>query len=148
MKVLLNEPEGEIYKTLIAYAFEVCNEFLFIKHSQLFYLQSFDILIDDLNEAYICCKEQHDWPGTRSVPTAMVYYFRNTEKAKERICNVTNSLFDWCAPYLPDDLCFLKNNKPWLITTAHEQSCYIETDDIKEIEGLKRINRLVYKIQS
>jgi hypothetical protein len=42
----LNEPKGENYKKLIEYAFELCDEFLFIKHSQLSYFQSNEESID------------------------------------------------------------------------------------------------------
>jgi len=140
MQIRLNEPKGENYKKLIEYAFEVCDEFLFIKHSQLSYFQSFDIITEELKETFICCKEQREWPGTISLPSAMVYYFKCTQKSKEIIINLTNALFDWCAPYFPDDLCFLKNNKEWLITTAHEHICFIETDNNEEIEKIKRIN--------
>ena len=69
----------------------------------------------------------------------MVYYFKCTEKSKEIIIKSTNALFDWCAPYFPDDLCFLKNNIEWLITTAHEHISFIETNNNEEIEKIKRI---------
>ncbi len=144
MHIGFNEPKGENYKKLIEYAFEVCDEFLFIKHSQLSYFQSFDIITEELKEAFICCREQTEWPGTISVPSAMVYYFKCTEKSKEIIIKLTNSLFDWCAPYFPDDLCFLKNNKEWLITTAHEHISFIETNNNEEIEKIKRIMDIKY----
>ncbi|SHH81632.1 hypothetical protein SAMN02746098_01420 [Desulfosporosinus lacus DSM 15449] len=91
----------------------------------------------------ICCKEQNEWPGTISIPTAIVYYFHTSERSKEIVVEITNSLFDWHAPNLPDDLCFLKGNKEWLINTAHERICDVVTENESEIEKLKRIDRLM-----
>ena len=146
MRIILNEPKGENYKELIQLAFDKCDIFLFIKHSQLTYYQSFDTLLGELKDDFICDKEQSEWPGTLSVPTATVYYFRTSEKSREIIKNITDSLFNWQAPYLPDDLCFLRNNKEWLVTTAHAQYCHILTENQFEIEQLQKINRLIERI--
>lgn len=146
MRIILNEPKGENYKELIQLAFDKYDIFLFIKHSQLAYYQSFDTLLGELKDDFICNKEQSEWPGTLSVPTATVYYFRTSEKSREIIKNITDSLFNWQAPYLPDDLCFLRNNKEWLVTTAHAQYCHILTENQFEIEQLQKINRLIERI--
>ena len=146
MRIILNEPKGENYKELIQLAFDKCDTFLFIKHSQLTYYQSFDILLEELKGDFICNKEQSQWPGTLSVPTAMVYYFHTSEKSRERIKNITDSLFNWQAPYLPDDLCFLRDNKEWLVTTAHGQYCHILTENQFEIQQLQKINGLIERI--
>jgi hypothetical protein len=148
MRILLNEPRGEVYRTLIQLAFDTCDTFLFIKHSQLSYNQSFDKLVKELESDFICCNEQNEWPGTISVPTAMVYYFHTSEKSKKIIKDITNSMFNWCAPILPDDLCFLKENMEWLINTAHERDSCIYTESEFEIEQLKKINGLIYSIES
>ncbi len=146
MILILNEPKGENYEELIQLAFDRCDTFLFIKHSQLTYFQSFDILLEELKDDFICRKVQNEWPGTRSVPTAMVYYFRTSEKSRETVKKITDSLFNWQAPYLPDDLCFLRNNKEWLVTTAHEHYCHIQTENQFEILQLQRINGLIERI--
>jgi len=100
----LNEPEGENYRRLIQFAFNVCDTFLFIKHSQLSYSQSFDKLVKKLEPDLICCKEQNKWLGTISIPTAIVYYFHTSERSKEIVVEITNSLFDWHAPNLGSGL--------------------------------------------
>ncbi|AET68294.1 hypothetical protein Desor_2754 [Desulfosporosinus orientis DSM 765] len=146
MRVLLNEPIGEDYRSLIQFAFDVCDTFLFIKHSQRSYNQSFDKVVRELESDFIYCKEQNQWPGTISVPTAMVYYFHTSEKSKGIIKNITDSLFNWNAPNLPDDLCFLKGDKQWLVNTSHERLCDIITESESELEQLKTINGLIYRI--
>ena|SRR5690554_6126133 len=146
MIITLNEPKGENYRQLIQLAFEKCDRFLFIKHSQLTYNQSFDTLLEELKDDFIYKKEQNKWPGTISVPMAMVYYFRTSEKSREIILNKTDSLFNWQAPNLPDDLCFLKNNKEWLVTTAHAEYCHIDTEDKLEVQQLQKIKGLIERI--
>lgn len=148
MRILLSEPKGENYKSLIQIAFDACDIFLFIKHSQLSYNQSFDKVVKELESDFICCKEQNEWPGTISVPTATVYYFHTSEKSKEILKDITDSLFNWRAPNLPDDLCFLKGEKHWLVNTSHERICDILTESESELEQLKRINGLIYRIDS
>ena len=73
----------------------------------------------------------------------MVYYFKSTTKAKRTILAATDSLFNWCSPYLPDDLCFLKDDKEWLITTSHERLCYITAENKDEIDTIKNMNGLI-----
>lgn len=147
MMLLLHEPKGEKYKKLIDYAFKVCDRFLFIEHSQLHYSSTSDHIMNELIEAFIECKEQNQWPGTISVPKAMVYYFKNTAKAKEVVLAAADSLFSWCSPNLPDDLCFLKGNREWLVTTSHERLCCIKPSNEAEINTIKGIDGLIAKIK-
>ena len=146
MRIILNEPKGENYRQLIQLAFDKCDTFLFIKHSQLTYNQSFDTLLEELKDDFIYKKVQNKWPGTISVPTAMVYYFRTSEKSRKIIKNITHSLFNWQAPNLPDDLCFLNNNQEWLVTTAHAEYCHIQTENQFEIQQLQKIKGLIERI--
>lgn len=148
MRILLNEPKDENYRSLIKFAFDTCDTFLFIKHSQLSYNLSFDRLVKELEPDLICCREQNEWPGTISVPTAMVYYFHTSEKSREIVKDITDSLFNWRAPNLPDDLCFLKGNNDWLVNTSHECICDIITESESELEQLKRINGLIYRVDN
>lgn len=129
MYTQLNEPKQENYKKLIDLAFKYCDKFAFIRHSQLFYHQTMDLLLAELQEEFIESREQTEWPGTISVPPATVYYFRTTNNAREIIQKACESLFDWKAPYLPDDLCFFRNGNEWLVNTAHEKFCAIKTDE-------------------
>ncbi|WP_088225569.1 stage III sporulation protein AH [Desulfosporosinus sp. FKB] len=149
MRIVLNEPKGDSYKKLIQLAFDTCDTFLFIKHSQLSYnKKSFDMLLKALEPDFIYFKEQNRWPGTFSVPTAKVYYFYTSENSKDIVKEITNSLFNWRAPNLPDDLCFLKGNEEWLINTAHERICNIVTKNDLEVEQLTKISELIYRIDN
>lgn len=143
MYLHLDEPKQENYIKIMDLAFKYCNSFAFIRHSQLFYHQSIDLLLDELHEEFIESKEQTEWPGTISVHPATVYYFKTTDKAKDLITKACKSLFDWKAPYLPDDLCFFRNGKEWLINTVHERFCAIKTDEEEIANEIKKLVRLV-----
>ena len=147
MRLYLFEAKGEALKELFEIAFEVCNKFAFIKHSQLYYNETFDILVGELKESFIYSKEQGVWPGTISAAAAIVYYFKCSERAKDIIVNSSNSLFDWKAPFLPDDICFFKDEKVWLTTTTHEHIYYIDTEESIEIDKLSRVYGLIYDIK-
>jgi hypothetical protein len=56
---------------------------------------------------------------------------------------IRNNHFDWRAPYLPDDLCFFRNDKEWLINTAHERFCAIKTDEEAIINEIKKLEGLI-----
>lgn len=43
---------------------------------------------------------------------------------------MTDSLFNWRAPNLPNDFCFLKRNNEWLVNTSHECICDIITGNL------------------
>lgn len=143
MDIRLNEPKQENYKKLMDLAFKYCDKFAFIRHSQLFYHQTIDLLLAELQEEFIVSKEQTEWPGTISVPPATVYYFETTDNAREIIQKACESLFDWKAPYLPDDLCFFRDGNEWLINTAHERFCAIKTDEEEIINEIKKLEGLM-----
>ncbi|MEI0735530.1 hypothetical protein VQ056_00695 [Paenibacillus sp. JTLBN-2024] len=58
------------------------------------------------------------------------------------LLHISNRLYQWMQPEMPEDLCFLKNGKAWLINSAHERMSMIDTTDrseilkIREIEGI------------
>lgn len=94
MDIPLNEPKQENYNKLMKLAFKYCDKFAFIRHSQLFYQQTMDLLLAELHEEFIESREQTEWPGTISVPPATVYYFKTTDKARDLIIKSCESLFD------------------------------------------------------
>lgn len=48
-------------------------------------------------------------------------------------------LYDWKYPELPEDLCLFSKGKCWLQSIAHEELCFIYTDDPLEMKILKKI---------
>ncbi|WP_051542204.1 hypothetical protein [Clostridium lundense] len=93
-------------------------------------------------------KQQSEWPGTIYLgeQPVFVYYYNTDNHAKEVLKQVSNSLHDWLQPNLPEDLSFIKNSKPWLINTSHENGSYILTDDDEEINRIRKINGLIIRL--
>ena len=137
MQYELGNISVEAYQDLIRLAFQVCDRFIFHKHSQLRYDMCVDEFISELSDSFLFSRTQNKWPGTISVPSAEVFYFRTTEEAKQIILGACSSIYEWRAPCLPDDLTFLCKDEPWLVCTAHEHHCYIETDEEEVIKWLR-----------
>lgn len=57
----------------------------------------------------------------------------------------STSLYKWCYPSLPEDICFYKNNRCILETITHEKYCFLYTDDA---EALKELEKIGLKIDS
>jgi hypothetical protein len=96
-----------------------------------------------LSGSLIRVKEQSEWPGTiLRGDTAFVNYYWTNDEAKRIIKDVSTSLYFWTHPNLPEDLSFIKHGKPWLINTAHENQCSIETEDEHEITRIIGIRGL------
>lgn len=89
------------------------------------------------------------WPGTTLLASsATINYYRVNSKLIERLGEVSNSFFDWMQPKLPEDLGFLKDNKEWLINTAHEKDLMIVDEDHEREEVLKELEKKGIKFTS
>lgn len=50
---------------------------------------------------------------------------------------LTDSIYDWKYPDLPEDICFFKNNKCVLETITHEKLTFLHTDDKELLRKIK-----------
>jgi len=147
---IASDPTGKVYRDLIDCAFHACNEFLLvIRPSQQMTLSEYaNTVLDRLSPFLIENKYQFVWPGTRigegpgSIPVS-VHYYRTDEAAKKYLLGVSESLYSWQQPRLPEDLCFLKNRKPWLSNSAHESQSYFTMDDQEDIDNICNIKNLI-----
>ncbi|MGP4072744.1 stage III sporulation protein AH [Piscibacillus sp. B03] len=126
-------------------AFETCDQFYFVLRKDLGPLDGFSSLLDKLSNSLIEKREQSEWAGTvlGDNNTAEVYYYHTDQNAKKIIKESARSLYSWVYPNLPEDLCFLKSGRDWLVTISHESEGFIkdeneeETSKISNISGLK-----------
>lgn len=148
MLTITCNPENDVYRGLIDYAFKACDEFILVVHKNycLKYSKTKNLILERLNPFLKEMKEQLKWAGTEMRGTgAFVYHYNTDQKANKIIKEVSNSLYDWMYPDLPEDLCFYKNGKPWLIDIAHENYSYILTEDETEINEILSIKGLKIK---
>lgn len=127
-KAIYSNPIGEIYELLIDLAFRECNKFILVERKSIPKSENVQNVLNRLKAYLIETREEYEWLGTYllSGDPATVYYYNTNDNAKKIIKEVSNSLYDWIHPNLPEDLGFYKNNEPWLINTAHEhESCIV-----------------------
>lgn len=145
---ITSNPKDKIYRDLMDLAFDICDEFILVVRNDLYFNQNVDYLLEELKSSLKEVKDQYEWPGTflAGGTPAKVYYYNTDYHSKKILKQVSSSLHDWVEPYLPEDLSFIKNHKPWLINTSHEYESYIETEDEEEIDKIIKIQGLKVRI--
>ncbi len=143
-----NNPENKVYRDLIDLAFDICDEFILVVRRDMDISDNMDNVLEKLKPFLKEVKEQFEWPGTITLceQPALVYYYSTDNNAKEILKQASNSLHEWLQPHLPEDLCFIKNSKPWLINTSHERLSYILTEDKEDIDRIIKIKGLKIKL--
>ena len=92
--------------------------------------------------------EHSEWPGTRLFSgTASVLHFTYCEEVKDILGRAVDGLYEWMAP-LPEDLCLLRGERPWLVSIAHERNGYLIVDPTHADEMLERHAGLVAPSES
>lgn len=147
MIYLTDEPKENTYKDLINVAFDICSEFILVQRDQIALNEESQLLLNRL-KPYVKRQEKQDyWPGTMLLGHfATVYYFDCNQELKCIIENEVNRLYEWMQPDKLEDLCFYKDNKEWLIVTAHEKIGTIKTDEQDEIKRISNINGIRLEI--
>lgn len=149
---ITSDPTHKVYKDLLDFAFSVSDQFILVVRKDIKISRKGMDVLESLSAFLIEKREQFEWPGTRlgtgtdcfgqkSEP-ATVYYYKIHNEAKKVLVEASNSLHSWKSPNLPEDLSFIKNQKPWLINTAHEGLSYFETENQDEIEKILTIENL------
>lgn len=136
-------PKNDVYKNLIDLAFDVCNEFILVVRKDLDLNKYARVVLEKLNGSLKEMKEESKWAsGELFEQTAFVYHYNTDNEARAIIKECSDSLHSWVQPKLPEDLSFIKNDKAWLINTAHEYESYIITEDEEEITKIIKIKGL------
>lgn len=83
--------------------------------------------------------ESSEWPGTTLLNgVASVYYYDFGVECAEALKEVTDSLYSWEQPNLPEDLCLLRaNTEPWLVSISHERDGYVRLSREKTTQVAK-----------
>ena len=146
---ITSEPKNDVYRFLVDLAFDLCDEFILVVRKDLC-LKSNDSaksVLEKLNDYLKEMKEQSEWAGTELIEyTAYVYHYHTSPEAREIIKEVSNSLYSWVQPNLPEDLSFYKSGKPWLVNTAHEKQSFILSEDKSEIDRIVNIKGLEIRL--
>ncbi|MDQ0163272.1 stage III sporulation protein AH [Aeribacillus alveayuensis] len=141
MIVIDSNPKDKVYSQLIDLAFEICDEFHLVLRKDMGSLKVVGPILKKLQSSFKEMKEQSEWASTilGDNQTARVYYYFTDENAKKVLKELSDSLYDWVQPHLPEDLSFFKDGKAWLITSSHEKESFIDTQDNYEIKKILSI---------
>jgi len=139
----ISEPKNDAYRDLVDLAFDLCDEFILVVCNELRLNDNAKSILDRLKPYLTEIKEQSEWAGTELLDTtALVYHYRTDAQAREIIKEVSDSLYCWLPPNLPEDLSFYKNGEPWLVNISHEKTSYIRTNEKSEKDMIMSIKGL------
>lgn len=116
---LTENPKDEIYRELIKVLCDSSDKFYFVTRKELTYNQEILVQFEPYTiESYKTKK----WANTTTTgPAATVFVIESREETYKLLKENANTLYDWVAPSLPEDLTFMKNNFAWFSCTTHEE---------------------------
>lgn len=144
---LAEEPKGDVYRKLIQHSLGYCDSFQFVIRPTVDINESCKQLLNNLKPFLRGRTEESQWPGTQLVNgTAEIYRYNLTQASVIILAEVTDSLYAWLQPNLPEDLCFLRfEGKPWLVTITHEADGYLDLSTEERNLLAKKLPELVLK---
>lgn len=138
---LLENPQEETYKRLMKVLCDHSDKFYFVTRKELSYNEE---IIAQYKPYFLEIYKTKKWAGTETTgPEATVYVVEINKETYKMLISHANSLFEWVAPELPEDLTFIKNEFEWFFSTTHEEfaAFSIRSEYYKNImmsiEGLK-----------
>lgn len=141
MSKIYNNPKGEAYFKLIDYAIENLEMFVIAMRHQLSSSSNCNKVFESLEPFLIKKISSNSLMGINEIAYSYgstIYFYKCTKESGEVLKDVSDSLFSWQHPTLPEDLCFLnKEEKDWLTSVAHEKMASILVDET-EAERLSR----------
>ncbi|NSL51523.1 hypothetical protein [Calidifontibacillus erzurumensis] len=138
---LIENPTGKTYQQFIKVLCDHSNKFYFVTRKEFTYNKK---VLDQFQPYVIETYKTKKWANTITKGSpATVYVIRANKETCKLLQQLSNSLYDWIAPNLPEDLTFIKDNVAWFTCTTHEKigGFSISSDDyrnlISKIQGLK-----------
>src|SRR5699024_11136268 len=112
-------PIGTTYQQLIKILCDYSDKFYFITRKELDYDKA---IISKFKPYFLKNYQTNEWDSTKTLgPKATVYEIEANEQTCKLLQRLANSLYDWVAPDLPEDLTFIKNNFVWFYSCTHEE---------------------------
>ena len=125
------------YNILINYATKTCNLFsLVVKRNRKIFLKDngYESALNNLHP-YLLKKDEKirmcEATGTTFRDSDLNYYECN--KHTKLILQMANSVFDWDGKIFPEELCFYRNKKSWLVCVCHEKLLFVYNETKEDI---------------
>jgi hypothetical protein len=136
---ITTEPRDEVYRQLIDYASRICTHFLLVTRDGVGLSQQAVDTLSSMEQSLIERSITSEWPGTVLFGhTACVFKFAINPSTSDNLKTSVNGLFEWLQPDMPEDLCLIRGNVPWLTTISHERDAYISISDPVELLNIKK----------
>lgn len=125
---IVEEPRGEVYQSLVHHCMGLGLDFLLVERSGVSLDTGAKAVLRRLEPHRVERDQRSEWPGTELYGhTALVSRYRAGSAATATLTEAARGLYDWVAPELPEDLCFLRpDGSTYLATIAHERDAFLE----------------------
>lgn len=138
MKKILNIKRDQIKKIFLNFE-------LFTKNCSIFSLVQREGMelnspglkfVNDLSPNLKSIEVQSSWPGTVLTEGHAKVYYYYLNHSSERILRNLNTFLDLMSPNYLEDICFYKNEEPFLVTISHEKELYFQAsgNDLQELK--------------
>lgn len=130
MITIIKDVSGVDYASLIATACKRYPQFSLVWRDQLSFEPSARSIQQELRGFQLARSRTSRWPGTRLLGSRADVIRYSIDAARTGVLSRSRSLFGWCAPQLPEDLCFYKSDgSSAIVTVAHEHQAWFFDDD-------------------
>lgn len=145
------EPAGDGYRDLLAgLAAIATRSYLIVRHSIPPCVAIAEVL-STLSPHLIRSEIVGSWPGTQLLgPKATMHTYRVGPAYTSALLSVSDRLYAWQQPALPEDLGFLRDDGTWILSTiAHESDGRLEVSEsewrrlVSLVPGIESAVRLV-----
>lgn len=103
---MIENPSGEVYKNLIDVLCTYSDTFYFITRKELRYNP---LILEQFEPYSIETYKTKEWANTLTAgPPATVYLIQSNPETCKILQQSANSLYEWVAPNLPENLTFIK----------------------------------------
>jgi hypothetical protein len=124
--------KGSLYIEFIRYAFATSKEVYFVVREDVQTGPNIAAVVETIVPHLISQQEVKEWPGTRLVGghVAKLYTFVAADPVMRLFLSMTDHLYGWQQPDLPEDIGFRdREGKVVIESTIHEQYLSILLDD-------------------
>lgn len=114
----LGNPSGDAYRALIKILIEQSDSFYVVTRGELQYEpEPIELLVPYAKDIH----KTKQWGQSKTKgKAATLYEFPATKEMRHLLVHLADSLFDWVAPGLPEDLTFLRDGQIIFTSIAHE----------------------------
>lgn len=138
---LVGNINGETYRELLNFSTEYCDTFVLVTQESLGLNKNAVEAIKALSPFLESSEDKMSWPGTELLlGTAKVNRYKLINESITIILSLSDSLYAWLQPNLPEDLALIRSdNIPLLSSVAHESEAIMTISKVEMDTIRKRI---------